>query len=111
MSNNRQHMKTKVVIRAFRSGGDVIALFPEIPADTSPMHCLSYQTIGQHGAASVDLSHCTRPATEDESAAMLEELRRMDYDPQLVKRVTVQMHRERIEELQRMNYDSRPVTI
>ena len=98
-TNHRQLMKTKVIIRAYRSGGDVIALFPEIPANSNPMHCLSYQTIGQHGAASVDLSHCTRPATADESAAMLEELRRMDYDPQPVERITRQMHRERIKAL------------
>lgn len=93
-------MKTKTIILAFRSGGDVIALFPEIPATPSPLHCLSYQTAGQHGAASIDLSHCTRPATTEESAAMIEELRRAGYEPQPVKRITRQMHLKRLQALE-----------
>ena len=59
-------MKTKVIFRTFRKGGDVIAYFPEIPADRCPSHCMSYAHCGQHGAALAYWSGTTRPATPAE---------------------------------------------
>jgi hypothetical protein len=88
-------MKTKVLFRTFRDGGDVVALFPERPADNQLGHCLSYQAIGQHGAASVDLSFCTRPSTAEEIAPLKAELERIGYNVQTVQRVTAAMHRKR----------------
>ena len=41
--------ETRVIFRAFRDGGDVIAFFPDIEAE--PGCCLSYMHTGQHGAA------------------------------------------------------------
>jgi len=43
--------KTKVIFRQFHDG-DIIALFPEIPADNDGKYCQSYQITGQHGGAS-----------------------------------------------------------
>ena len=40
---------------------------------------MSYQHVGQHGAASVDLSHCTVPAAAHEYAALAEELMNLGY--------------------------------
>jgi hypothetical protein len=91
-------MKTKVLFRTFHTG-DTIALFPEIPADHHGHHCQSYQTIGQHGAASPDLSHCTRPATTDEIRPLRTELERVGYAVHEVKRVTAAMHRARYADL------------
>jgi hypothetical protein len=89
-------MKTKVVFRTFHDG-DTVALFPEIPADVLGRHCQSYQRIGQHGAASPDLSHCTRPSTEDEIRELRTELEKIGYDLQPVRRVTHRMHQKRRE--------------
>jgi hypothetical protein len=87
-------MKTKTLFRTFHTG-DVIALFPEIPADRHGHHCASYQAIGQHGAASPDLSHCTRPATPDEIAPLAAELERIGYTIAPVCRVSSAMHQAR----------------
>jgi hypothetical protein len=91
-------MKTKTIFRTFHTG-DVIALFPEIPADRHGHYCMSYQTIGQHGAASPDLSHCTRAATTDEIRQLRAELERVGYNIHEVKRITAAMHRARLTEL------------
>jgi hypothetical protein len=95
-------MKTKTIFRTFHTG-DVIALFPEIPADYLGHHCMSYQTIGQHGAASPDLSHCTRAATADEIRPLRAELERMGYNIHEVKRITAAMHRARFTELLKLS--------
>lgn len=43
---------TPVVLRRWRDTGDVIALFPTLPAEAhSPGLVTSYEHVGQHGAA------------------------------------------------------------
>jgi len=88
-------MKTRTTFRTFHNSGDTIALFPEIPADVRGDFCQSYQTIGQHGAASPDLSHCTRPATPEEIAPLAAELERIGYTVAPVRRVSYAMHQAR----------------
>jgi hypothetical protein len=76
VKQNRE--KTVVVFRKFKNGGDVLALFPEIPEVNGC--CLSYQHIGQHGSA--DYSHCisiTTPANPQEHRALRQELENMGY--------------------------------
>ena len=80
-------MKTKVIFRKFPAG-DVIALFPELPGDYNPATCLSFQHVGQHGAASVHLTRDTVLATKAESAELASELRRIGYKLREVKRFT-----------------------
>lgn len=78
---------TIVVFRAWRSDGNVIALFPELPHDLSGRFCTSYAHVGQHGAASY--THCiaiTRPATPAEYAPLLKELRAIGYDNLIVRK-------------------------
>ena len=87
--------KTKTLFRTFLGSNEVIALFPEIPADNHPAHCLSYQTIGQHGAASVDLNSVTRPSTKEEIDELTRELEKIGYTVQLIKRVSQFMHLNR----------------
>jgi hypothetical protein len=54
---------TKVVFRVWLSDGDVIALFPEIPADNDGKLCQSFQHVGQHGGTDTAIvRERTRPA-------------------------------------------------
>lgn len=41
--------ETKVIFRKFKDG-DIIAIFPEIPASPHAHDCLSYQIIGEHSS-------------------------------------------------------------
>lgn len=66
-----------VIFRKFNDG-DIIALFPGEPA-TDWTDCSSYQHIGQHGPASLDLSSITKPATAEDYAPLLAELERIGY--------------------------------
>lgn len=80
-------MKTKVIFRKFKDLGDVIAFFPYEPADHLG-NCVSYQRIGQHGAA--DYSGClenTVPASESEYSSLQKELNKIGYDLIVIKRV------------------------
>ena len=69
-------VKTKVIFRKYKQG-DILALFPD--EITDPLgNCLSYQTIGQHGAATYD--YCieqTKPATPSEYKDLYDELTRV----------------------------------
>lgn len=91
-------MKTKVIFRAWRTTGEVIALFPEIPHDRHGDFCTSYMHVGQHGAASPMLSgfaRATRPATPEETAPLHRELESMGYNLVPVSRVSFAMHKAR----------------
>ena len=94
--NNSDDGTVRVIFRKFHNG-DVIALFPRIPADMCREHCQSYQTIGQHGAASVDLSYCTVPARPADYAALVEELRSIGYHLEIRSRFTQFDHTARHE--------------
>lgn len=77
---------TKVIFRTWRKGGDVIALFPEVPG-THAYDCSSYQHTGQHGPACPSIVHrATRPATAQEIKPLAKELRRIGYRLQMAKR-------------------------
>ena len=88
-------MKTKVIFRTFRQGGDTCAFFPELPADRCPSHCMSYAHFGQHGAALAYWSRSTRPATPAEVRPLARELRRIGYSLRVCKRVSQAMHATR----------------
>ena len=77
--------KTKVIFRKFKSG-DIIALFPEIPADMTAYNCLSYMSFGQHGAASPSLVNDTKSATPDEYKDLYKELTKIGYNLTVIKR-------------------------
>jgi hypothetical protein len=87
-------MKTKVIFKMM--GGQVIALFPELAGDNNPYKtCLSYEHIGQHGAASVELSSL-KSATMSENRKLYWELVGLGYDLQIVYRFSRKMLQERI---------------
>ncbi len=69
---------TKVILRKFPEG-DTIALFPDEVADHHG-NIMSYQRIGQHGAASPDLVYELEPCTKSEASKLLKELESIGYD-------------------------------
>jgi hypothetical protein len=72
--------KTPVIFRKWpkSEGGDVIALFPCDPG-TSEYDCDSYQHIGQHGAANLDIIYRTKLAKPEEYADLKRELESAPY--------------------------------
>jgi hypothetical protein len=86
-------MKDKVIFRKWKDTGDVIALFPEQPADCAGRFCNSYEHVGQHGGADYyGVIQQTRPASKKESAPLARELRRIGYKLQPMKRASRKMH-------------------
>ena len=80
-------MSTKVIFRKF-TDGEIIALFPQIPANNT-YNCMSYLHVGQHGAASpAILCRSTKPALPDEYALLEDELTQIGYDLKITKRFT-----------------------
>ena len=77
--------KTKVIFRKYKDG-DILALFPELQAD-SLGNCGSYQHVGQHGAA--NYNHCmrsTRRATVPQYQDLKNELESIGYNLLIRKR-------------------------
>lgn len=93
--------QTKVIYRTFKSGGDVIALFPEVPFDAVGDFCESYQHVGQHGAASPVLTASTRAALPGEIEPLRKELERLGYNLKPYRRVSFEMHKKRRESARR----------
>lgn len=77
-------MKTQVIFRYWRK--EVIALFPYEIADMKG-NCLSYQHVGQHGAANYSaIVYESRPATPTEYANLKEELESKGYHLEIIRR-------------------------
>jgi hypothetical protein len=90
--------QTLVIFRRWRDSGDMIALFPEIPADNHGWYCLSYEHVGQHGAADFyGVVQATSPATLKEAAALAEELTGIGYKLKPIKRASQIAHEWRRE--------------
>lgn len=79
---------TKTVFRIWPDG-EVIALFPQIPADIHGYMCSSYMHVGQHGGADTGIcSGTTRLAKPKEYWPLLRELKRLGYRPVIAKKCT-----------------------
>ena len=93
-------MKTVVIFRKWpeSEGGDVLALFPEEPADNSGSFCNSYMHVGQHDAAEYRMCiKATVPATPREYRELAAELRKIGYKLDIRKRATSAMRNKRME--------------
>jgi acyl-CoA-binding protein len=78
----------RVIFRAWKDSGDVIAIFPDWNYGNSqtskPGMVMSFEHVGQHGEASwPGLKSETRAATPAEYAAVKEELESSPYDYRL----------------------------
>ena len=75
----------RVMFRKWKGNGAIIAFFPDQPDGP---YLMSYAHIGQHGLASYPHPK-TEPATPEEYAPLLAELRRIGYsDLKIVARFT-----------------------
>jgi hypothetical protein len=85
-----------VVFRRWRATGDVIALFPELPADLGGDHCDSYEHVGQHGGADYhSVVQHTTPCSPDDAADLAAELRTVGYVLRPIKRANRRHHDNR----------------
>lgn len=85
-----------VVFRRWRDCGDIIALFPEIPADLFSDLCEAYEHESQHGGANYwSVIQQTLPVNVEEAAALAEELERVGYNLRPVKRASLHHHEKR----------------
>ncbi len=81
--------ETNVMFRYWKD--DVIAIFPEIPGDSSPHNCLSYQHIGQHGTCDpAYIIRDSKPATVQQYQGLKTELESMGYALHVVSRQSAQ---------------------
>lgn len=88
--------KAITIFRTWKDSGDVIALFPEIPADRAGRCCESYMHVGQHGAADpAGVVLATRPAGRAEYLPLLRELRGRGYRP-IIRRRLSRKYRSRL---------------
>src|SRR5947209_3583641 len=84
-----------VLFRRF-ADGDVIALFPYLPAEClNAWPCQSYMRIGLHGAADPRIVDDTRPARPHEYAALKTELEQIGYRLAIRRRFPVDAHARR----------------
>ena len=87
-------MKTNTVKVIFRKeyperGGEIIAIFPELPGDSNPHRtCLSYVHLGQHGAITLDYHEFTFPAQPSQYASLKAELESIGYNLRVCHRMT-----------------------
>ena len=72
-----------VVFRRWRENGDMIALFPELPADLYGDYCDAYEHVGQHGGADYHgvVQH-TKPCSLEDAADLATELTKNRLHPE-----------------------------
>jgi hypothetical protein len=85
-----------VVFRRWKENGDVIALFPELPADIFGTFCDAYEHVGQHGGADYHgvVQH-TKPCSLDDAADLATELQRIGYILRPIRRASRVHHDNR----------------
>jgi len=89
---------TLVVFRRWRedNGGEIIALFPELPADYQGRFCDAYEHVGQHGGADYyGVIQVTSPVTVEEAADLKRELERIGYRLKPIQRASHRVHEAR----------------
>jgi len=87
-----------VIFRRWRgsNGSDIIALFPELPADYQGWLCDAYEHVGQHGGADYQgVIQATTPVTVEEAAPLARELERIGYRLKPLKRASYKHHKAR----------------
>lgn len=84
---------------------DVVALFPEIPGTADPHSCLSWGLDG-HASSDRRLIYATEPLSETSHEGLwaLKQLKRIGYNPMVVKRWEERFDRVRQAALQAMKH-------
>ena len=85
-----------VVFRRWKENGDIIALFPALPADLYGEYCDAYEHVGQHGGADYfGVIQHTKPCSLEQSADLVTELQRIGYRLRPIKRASRVHHDNR----------------
>jgi hypothetical protein len=85
-----------VVFRRWKDNGDIIALFPELPADMSGFYVDAYEAVGQHGGADYHgVIQKTTPCSLNDAADLVTELQRIGYILTPIKRASRVHHDNR----------------
>jgi hypothetical protein len=85
-----------VILRRWLDTGDLIALFPDQPADYRGWLVDSFMHVGQHAAADYHgVVRATKPASPDEAADLIRELERIGYRLKVIKRTSWKHHEAR----------------
>ena len=95
--------------KARRQGyGEVIALFPEIPADFEGRHCQSFVHMGQHSGADYHgIIRTSVPATDEEIVPLKKELEEnYGYNLVIRKKTTPKIERAYSDEFKRMKREN-----
>jgi hypothetical protein len=79
--------KTKVIFRKWKPGA-VIAVFPEIPADSTGYAMHSYMHEGQHGACRCPAGLYNELASPAEYSDLYAELEKIGYNLKVIQRAT-----------------------
>ena len=83
--------RTPVVLRRYPDG-EIIALFPTLPAEEYGYNVTSYVHVGQHGAAEynyvISNTRSTHPLDDPDAMALFEELEKIGYRMLVYKRIT-----------------------
>lgn len=89
-------MADVVIFRRWNDTGDIVAIFPEQPADDQGRYCLAYDKLGQHIAAEYEqvMQHTT-PISAQEYERFAHELTLLGYDLQPINEATEQHHERR----------------
>lgn len=84
----RNNQLTSVIFRKYKSGGQIVAIFPNL--DFSPdCDVMTYEHIGQHGGGDYKtMMKITVPASQAEAKPLKQELLRIGYKLRIVNRRT-----------------------
>ena len=87
-----------VIFRRWNDTGDIVAVFPERPADDEGRYCQSYDEMGQQVAIEYDsIFEETVPASKAEYGRLAHELTMLGYRLQPMTEATAPMHERRRE--------------
>lgn len=95
-----KNQAVKVIFRKYHTG-DIVAIFPEMPATLHPDSMVCYQTIGQHGSVSstIFISDYTSKASPSEYSSLKAELESIGYKLDICQRMSQKMIQKRLETL------------
>lgn len=91
-------VKVVVVFRKYPKG-DILAVFPEIPADHWGKECMAYANLGQHGSADAEhVTRATKPAKPSEYKDLKRELESIGYIVDVRQKITAAMNKKRTQQ-------------
>lgn len=89
-------MPDAVIFRRWNDTGDIVAIFPELPADDQGRFCLAHDELGQQIAADYEqVMQDTTPGSPEECGRFAHELTLLGYDLRPISQASDQHHERR----------------